>query len=256
MDGDKVTGYMSVRVKPSREEVAQATAIYAEMREGRSHYGIRQGDVICSDLWGKLGSWTQVGIRARIWIAMLVMALTMLGFMTIETFWLNSGVNATGFNGMRFILLGGVSLTVSGLLGPWLYHSIAAPLQSVAKIAQRIAGADLTGRFSTTRQDDIGQAIRGLNQTNVNLRGVITDVRAQVYGIHQEVGDIADGIHDLSARTEAQAASLEETAASMEQIHATVQQTVNATHQANVVNWLCPLQRLHNGRRSGGSGCH
>lgn len=233
VDGDQVTGYMSVRIKPTREEVAQASAIYKEMREGKSHYSVCQGDVIRSDLWGKLGSWTQVGIRARIWIAMLVMVITMLGFMTIETFWLNSGGAATGFNGMRFILLSGVSLTVSGLLGLWLYYSIAHPLQSVAKIAQRIAGADLTGRFSTTRQDDIGQAIRGLNQTNVNLRGVISDVRAQVYGIHQETGDIASGIHDLSSRTQSQAASLEQTAASMEQIHATVQQTVNATHQAN-----------------------
>jgi aerotaxis receptor len=233
VDGDKVTGYMSVRIKPSREEVAQASAVYAEMRNGKSNYSVRQGDVIRSDIWGKLGSWTQVGIRARIWIAMLVMTLTMLGFMTIETFWLNSGVNATGFNGMRFILLGGVSLTVSGLLGLWLYHSIAAPLQSVAKIAQRIAGADLTGRFGTTRQDDIGQAIRGLNQTNVNLRGVITDVRSQAYGIHQETGDIATGIHDLSARTEAQAASLEQTAASMEEMHATVRQTADAAQQAN-----------------------
>lgn len=233
VEGDKVTGYMSVRIKPSREEVAQANAVYKEIREGKSSYGIRQGDVIRSDLLGKLASWTQIGIRARIWIAMLVMALTTVGVMAVETFWLNAGPDITSPSGMRFIALSGLSLTISGVLGLWLYYSIAQPLQSVAQIAQRIASADLTGRFSTSRQDTIGQAIRGLNQTNVNLRGVISDVRAQVYGIHQEVGDIASGIHDLSSRTESQAASLEETAASMEEIHATVQQTVGSTQQAN-----------------------
>jgi aerotaxis receptor len=233
VNGDKVTGYMSVRIKPSREEIAQASAIYAGMRTGKSSYGIRQGDVIRSDLWGKLVSWTQIGIRARIWIAMLVMLLTMTGFMAAETFWLKVGADATGSNGIRFIVFSGLSLAISGMLGLWLYYSIAQPLQSVAKIAQRIAGADLTGLFSTSRQDTIGQAIRGLNQTNVNLRGVISDVRAQVYGIHQEAGDIASGINDLSSRTQSQAASLEQTAASMEEIHATVQQTVQSTHQAN-----------------------
>ncbi|EXI91396.1 MAG: Aerotaxis receptor [Candidatus Accumulibacter sp. BA-94] len=233
VDGDKVTGYMSVRIKPSREEVAKANAIYEAMRTGKSNYGIRNGDVIRSDLLSKLASWTQIGIRARIWIAMLIMTLTMIGAMTIETFWLNAGADTTGVNWMSFIALSGLSLALSVVLGFWLYYSIAQPLQSVAKMAQRIAGADLTSSLSTSRQDTIGQAIRGLNQTNVNLRGVISDVRAQVYGIHQETGDIASGIHDLSSRTESQAASLEQTAASMEEIHATVQQTVNSTHQAN-----------------------
>ena len=83
------------------------------------------------------------------------------------------------------------------------------------------------------RDDTLGLAVRGLNQTNVNLWGIVSDVRAQVHGVHDAAADIGAGIEDLSTRTEAQASNLQQTAASMEQIHATVQQTADLARQAN-----------------------
>ncbi len=231
--GDRPVGYMSVRVKPSREEVAAASALYRDIRAGKSRHGIRGGMVVRAGLLGRLASWSQLDVNARIWIAMLTMVLTVVGSEAARTFWLGAGVPATGFDGTRFVVPAVLGSTMAGLLGWWLSHSIARPLGSIARIAMRIAGADLTGRFGTPRRDAIGRAIRGLNQTNVNLKGVVADVRAQAHGIHLATGEIAHGIEELSARTESQASSLEQTAASMEQIHATVQQTADLARQAN-----------------------
>ncbi len=231
-DGEPV-GYMSVRVKPSREEVAGATALYQAMRAGQSPHGVRGGDVVRTDWLGKLSQWAQLGVHARIWIALLAVVLAMLAFDWIGGRWFVAGAAASGPDWARIGMLGVMGFTVAGMLGWWLNGSVAQPLQGVARMAQRIAGADLTDRLATSRHDAIGQAIRGLNQTNVNLWGIVSDVRAQANAMHLATGEISSGIVDLSARTESQASSLEQTAASMEQLHATVQQTADLARQAN-----------------------
>lgn len=224
-------GYMSVRVKPSREEIAGATALYQAMREGRASHGVRGGDVVRSGWLGTLHRWSQIGVHTRIWIALVSLVLAMLSFEWAGGRWLDAAM--TAHEGSRLGLLAMMGLIMAGVLGGWLHRSVAQPLGGVAQMAQRIAGADLTDRLATSRQDAIGRAIRGLNQTNVNLWGIVSDVRTQARAMHEATGDISSGIVDLSARTEAQASSLEQTAASMEQLHATVQQTADLARQAN-----------------------
>ncbi|HRD68100.1 MAG TPA: methyl-accepting chemotaxis protein [Candidatus Competibacter sp.] len=231
-DGRPV-GYMSVRIKPSREDVARAGALYKEIQAGKSRYGIRGGDVVRTDWLGKLAAWTRIGVSARIWIAMLVMMLIAIGVETATLFGSNAGATGAGFDWLRWIAASTSSLVVAGALGWWLNRSVAQPLQAVALMAQRIAGADLTGRIDTSRQDVIGRAIRGLNQTSVNLEGVVSNVRAQAHAIHAAASEITSGVIELSGRTESQASNLEETAASMEEIHATVQQTAELAREAN-----------------------
>lgn len=226
-DGHPV-GYMSVRVKPSREEIAQASALYQAIRAGTSHHGVQAGHVVRTGLLGKLLSWTRPDVQTRIWIALLTLMLGMVGFAAVVLPEFGARLGWTGL-----VALAGFGLLVGGGLGWWLYRSVAQPLREVATLAQRIAGADLTGRFSTARGDTLGLAVRGLNQTNVNLWGIVSDVRTQVHGVHDAAADIGAGIDDLSSRTEAQASSLQQTAASMEQIHATVQQTADLARQAS-----------------------
>ena len=231
-DGRPV-GYMSVRVKPSREEVTNANALYQAIRSGQSRHGVHGGDVVRAGWLGKLNGWSQLGVSARIWIALLTVVIAMLGFEWARWQWLGGAAVVAGPDGAQLGGLGLVGLAVAGMLGWWLNGSVAQPLHGVARMAQRIAGADLTDRLVTSRHDAIGQAIRGLNQTNVNLWGIVSDVRAQARAMHEATSDISSGIVDLSSRTESQASSLEQTAASMEQLHATVQQTADLARQAN-----------------------
>ena len=233
IENNRPIGYMSVRVKPSREEIAAASALYQQMREGQSRYRVCKGLVTRTGGLGTLLSWGQLSVNARIWVAMLVMASTTIGVQTTGLFWFGTSTTSANFDWSQFLILAATSFGVGGALGAWLSGSIAQPLKNILSFARRIASADLGSRISTVRTDEIGQIIRGLNQTNVNLMGVVSDVRAQVDGMHIEIDEIAHGIGDLSARTESQAASLEETAASMEQIHATVQQTADSARQAN-----------------------
>jgi aerotaxis receptor len=224
-------GYMSVRVKPTRQEIASASALYAAMRAGQSDFGVRGGDVVRGGWRGRLNFWGQISVGGQIWIALLSLVLVMLGLEWASGRWLDAAANTSSWQ--QLVVLGSLGLITAGVLGGWLNRSVARPLGHVAGMAQRIAGADLTSRLATSRHDAIGQAIRGLNQTNVNLWGIVSDVRAQAHAMYEATGHISSGIVDLSSRTEAQASSLEQTAASMEQLHATVQQTADLARQAN-----------------------
>nr|MCU0956755.1 methyl-accepting chemotaxis protein [Hydrogenophaga sp.] len=79
---------------------------------------------------------------------------------------------------------------------------------------------------------EFGELARALNQLNVNLQAVVSDVRHEVEGVQVASGEIAAGNQDLSARTESQASSLEETAASMEELSSTVEHSANAAREA------------------------
>lgn len=232
IENGEPVGFMSVRVKPSREEVARATAIYRQISAGKSNYCVRNGLITRTGLLGKLVSLSKFGVRAKIWLAMLAAASTSIGLEWAEVLKRQTGSELTGV-GWHDIALAAISLTVAGLLGLWLNRSITEPMRELVLTTRRIAGADLTSRLASQRQDAIGRITRGLNQSNVNLRAVVTDVRSQVEIINQAADTIVAGISDLSARTESQASSLEQTAASMEEIHSTVQQTADLAGEAN-----------------------
>ncbi|MCB1918500.1 MAG: PAS domain-containing protein [Candidatus Competibacteraceae bacterium] len=229
----KPVGYMSVRVKPTRDEITAASALYQDIRSGQSRYGLRNGLVIRKGLLGKLNFWKSIGINARIWIAMLLMVAAIIGIRSVSLLWLQADSPVTGFDWRQLLMLIVTCMGVGGLLGAWLSRTLIRPLEAILDFARRIASGDLGGRISTTRSDEIGRILRVLNQTNVNLLGIVGDVRSQAQEIHSEIEQISSGISELSARTESQASSLEETAASMEQIHATVQQTADLAQQAN-----------------------
>ncbi|HRY15817.1 MAG TPA: methyl-accepting chemotaxis protein [Candidatus Competibacteraceae bacterium] len=233
LEQGKPVGYMSVRVKPTRDEVAAASTLYQEIQSGQSRYGLRNGLLIRKGLLGKLSFWRSISINTRIWIAMLAMAASIIGIRSASLLWLQGDSPAIGFDWGQLLILIATCVGVGGLLGAWLSHSLIRPLQAILDFARRIASGDLGGRISTTRSDDIGRILRVLNQTNVNLLGIVGDVRSQTQEIHGEIEQITLGISELSARTESQASSLEQTAASMEQIHATVQQTADLAQQAN-----------------------
>ena len=96
-----------------------------------------------------------------------------------------------------------------------------------------MAGGDLTGVIDKVRDDDMGQLMAALRQTNINLHSIIGDVRANFEDIRITTAEIATGNMDLSSRTESQASSLEQTAASMEELTSTVQNSADHVATAN-----------------------
>ena len=219
-------GYMSVRTRAPRKAIEAAEQGYKMVREKRARgMAIQNGALVSTGLGSLPRRWRDMGMSKRIGGAVALLILAVLALCATA---LKSGAAVLPVAGAG-VLAAAIAIYIWGSL----HSSIVAPLQQAIASARAIAAGDLSTRFETQRNDDVGQLLRALQQMNVNLTAIIADVDANVTSIQQGTGEIASGNMDLSTRTEAQASSLEETAASMEEFSATVKQNAAAATEAD-----------------------
>ncbi|MYN10694.1 methyl-accepting chemotaxis protein [Pseudoduganella aquatica] len=227
VENGRPVGYMSVRTKPSREQVAQASELYREIRNGNPNgLRIRNGRVLRSDVLARFNELRKLSVASHLGINCAWLSASMLVF--AAAFWSMDGA----YGGW----LGGAALLAAAIvLYFWysLHRAIVAPLARATAAARKMAGGDLTGVIDVPRDDDMGQLLAALRQMNVNLHSIIGDVRSNFDEIKQATTEIASGNQDLSGRTESQASSLQQTAASMEQLTTNVQQSATSVASAN-----------------------
>ena len=214
-DGDRITGYLSVRTFADRPSVEAADSLYATMRgeaeRGQSHHCLRQGHVLNNSLQGKLKRWLTPGQTGT--LAVLLMAATAAPVAAVLTAgpW------------------GALTVIPAAAAAAWAVSRLVfGPLRTILEDANQLASGNLAHEVTTTGQGVGGQLQRALRQLSVNLRAVIADTRSEMENVRSAANEIAAGNQDLSARTEAQAGSLEQTAASMEQINTTVRNSADA----------------------------
>ena len=118
-------------------------------------------------------------------------------------------------------------------LGWLLSASVTRPLERAVKVAEAVAGGDLSSHVVVDRQDETGQLLGALKTMNGNLSRMVSQVRQAADGIATASAEIAMGNSDLSSRTEQQASALQETAASMQQMTGTVQQSTDSARTAS-----------------------
>ncbi|HEX5373501.1 MAG TPA: methyl-accepting chemotaxis protein [Aquabacterium sp.] len=225
VEGGQPVGYMSVRTEASREQIRQAEALYATMRQekaaGQLRHVLRGGRVLRNDALGRLQEWLQPSLTMK-----LACALAAFGAMC---------VGAAALGGPTAVA---ATALVAGL-GTLAYqrHLMRGPLLQLVNYANHMAAGDLTQQLQVDRHDEIGALTKALGQLNVNLQSIVRDARNETDKMCAASQEISAGNRDLSGRTEAQAASLQQTAASMEQI------TGSVRHSAASAQEACDLAR-------------
>jgi aerotaxis receptor len=231
LENGKPKGYMSVRIKPTQEQVRAAEALYAQMRasreagEKRPAFVLRSGEVRYTGLRGLAGWLRRVTITSRLGLGLLGMVL--LGMVPQLLALLGFHLHDTQQVALQLasLVLGAV------LLLTWFSRSFGRAISAAEHFADDLAGCNLTTSVSTDFAPPMNSLIRSLRQIQVNLQAVVGDVRGEIETFTQSAAEIAAGGLDLSARTESQASSLEETAASMEELSSTVKQTASTAAQ-------------------------
>jgi methyl-accepting chemotaxis protein len=123
---------------------------------------------------------------------------------------------------------------VLGIAISWLLtRGIVLPIRAAVKVAETVAGGDLTHRIDADSRDETGALLRALRHMNDSLVDIVSQVRGGTDTIATASREISAGNLDLSSRTEQQAGALEETAASMEELTSTVRQNAENARQAN-----------------------
>ncbi|NUT61403.1 PAS domain-containing methyl-accepting chemotaxis protein [Herbaspirillum sp. C9C3] len=236
MDGQRITGYLSVRTMPSDLEIAEAQALYQRMRDearsGRRIHTLSAGTLVKRSPTATLGRLFKPSTLARLALAQLAPLALMI---------------ASGAFDLPILpaILGSALCCILAIYLTW--RLALKPLQAVLKDVNRLASGDFSLTVKVRDGGQLGRIQQGLNQMVLNLRTVVSDVRKEVQGLRSAVAEIALGNQDMSARTESQASSLEQTSSAMHEINSTVQQSAaSASSGADLARETADIANVSN----------
>ncbi|MEO0002336.1 MAG: hypothetical protein RLZZ22_28 [Pseudomonadota bacterium] len=223
-DGDRTVGFLSVRTKPTPQEIQTFERLYATMRAeaeaGRRLHVLRHGERLRKNWTGALSRLFHPTLKGQliglsVWSGGAPVAADLLG----ASWWV---IALTGLVLLSTAAYGTLRLAVD-------------PLKAVIATANKMAAGDLTHLVEVNRKGEIGQLQLALAQLTVSVRTVVRDVRHEVANLRGGAQEIAVGGQDMSSRTESQASNLQQTAASMEQISGTIRQTAHLASEGAAV---------------------
>lgn len=226
IENGQVMGYMSVRTKPSREEIKVAQDIYKKMNTGElTGLRLQRGKLIPTGFKGKLTMFSRMSAKVRVAVGMSSILLVMLTWIILYLQHADLGLQN----------IAGILFSLCGTAYVWyaMQTRVISQIKFATAAARAMAGGDLTHAIPRVDDTEMGQLLQALRQLNINLVSIIGDVRTNAESIAIGTREIADGNMDLSSRTESQASSLEETAASMEEFASTVRQNSDNAMEAN-----------------------
>lgn len=148
-DGDVVTGYISIRSRPTTTEKAHAETVYAAMREGRrSGYDLRDGELVRAGWRARLVEWRDaVGMRMAATVVLMLAAVASVGGVAL------SGMLDSNATLQDVIAAAGGSVPV-GLLAEaeadFRFHATVAG--AVALVATLLAGSLAMVTFAGMRR--------------------------------------------------------------------------------------------------------
>jgi len=237
----QIVGFLSVRTKPSEDEIAAFDKLYHTMRaeaaSGRLVHVLKEGRLVRAGRLAALGRAIKPELKTRLYGVLALATLLPLGLIKVS---------------MPMWLAGASALLVSVGVSWLLAHYIRQPLREVQEVANQLAACDLTYSFPSHITGEARDVLLALAQLQVTVRTLVRDIRHEVVDFTSATSEIAASNHDLSARTEAQASSLQETAASMEQINGTIQQTASTAREGAqaATDTTAVAQRSHEAVRS------
>ena len=217
------TGYLSIRTRPSAQEVAAAETLYRDFREGRhGRRKFHKGLIVRSGMWAWTSLPQTLPVRWRIRSGLLGLALAM-----------PLGAAALGMGGTALALFAGLAAAAAALTSAWLESQISRPLERICTQALRMVSGESRGIEAMNRIDEIGMTARAIGQLGLLFRWLTDDMKSQVANIQTATSEIAQGNNDLATRTERAASSVQETASAMTRMASSVQHTADAATEAD-----------------------
>ncbi|OHC69349.1 MAG: hypothetical protein A3H93_08190 [Rhodocyclales bacterium RIFCSPLOWO2_02_FULL_63_24] len=205
----QVTGYMSVRTEPTRDQVLAAAALYKQLNASKAALP-------------KPTAWMRVPLKAKLnglvfgLLAMQILAAAIHGFGA------SLGIPPTGIElGMQIL---GVSSIAVGI---WLVLMQNQTMIIVNRIIGRldhIAQGDLTDDIPLHRVDELGK----LNDALVTMQ---THLRAMMAEIAEAADEVSDNAAVLNAEMEQTRNTADQQFAAVSRIAAAVEQLVASVHE-------------------------
>ncbi len=245
-ENGKITGYMSMRTRASREQIRDAEQVYRLFNEGRAKgLAFREGKLVRTGVAGWWNRLSGIELQYRIMGGSALMALLVLwlaGQRIVEV-QLRSVVPA---DYVVFAVLG-LLLAWSAWVGLRIGLVMMRGIREVIVLSQVIAAGDIRLSSSTANQDDVGQLRHAINIMAGNIASLVTDVRQEARALNDSSGMISRSAEDLSQRANEQAASVSRTTHSVTEMSASIQRNSENAKQTGSMAMQASKQAAEGG---------
>jgi aerotaxis receptor len=233
------SGYVSVRVAPSRQDITTAENLYAEMRNDESVH-LDEGQVVSNNVFSKMiRPLDYLSIANRLW---LLVANGVVGFTVAFAggyFHISEG------NMMVILALGTVALVTQGW---FVIDKIKNGLLETKSAADAIATGDLTRPLPSASKDEIGDVNASLSVMRNNLHELIASVSEGISDLKQTSSNVSDAAQNGSRVSEMQSEAASGMAAAMEELSVSIDQVSEHAHDAHTVSQKSSVQAVEGGK--------
>ena len=211
-------GYMSVRTEPTRQEVADAEALYQQLKDGKAKIP-------------QPSAWMRISLKAKLTGFVLWLIAAQVIGAAVHLFGPGMGMSAGGVE-LTLQLLG-----ASGVIaGVWLLVIQSKMMTIINRIVGRldhIAQGDLTDVIPLHRVDELGK----LNDSLVTMQTHLKAMMAEIAEAADLVGESADVLNSEMKQTrqvtDIQSGAVSCIAAAVEQLVASVNEIAESAEQAS-----------------------
>lgn len=149
LESGRVVGFISIRVKPTAEQIQAADVAYKALNNGSTRIEIRQGKAVERSVSERLNIFKKMSIKARIvalggTLAIFSLASAALSWRAISS----DGAAIAPWAAAAALLCAITSLA----LIPLLYRGIVLPLQRARRDIERMSNGDLSGKIDADRR--------------------------------------------------------------------------------------------------------
>ncbi|PKO89485.1 MAG: chemotaxis protein [Betaproteobacteria bacterium HGW-Betaproteobacteria-10] len=214
----QTVGYMSVRTEPTRQQIADAEALYALLKTGKAKIP-------------QPSAWMRISLKAKLTGFVLWLIAAQLLAAGLPLLWPVLGFSPGSLN-LTHELLGASSL-VAGIWLLVIQNKMMGIIQRIIGRLDHIAQGDLTDPIPLHRVDELGR----LNDSLVTMQTHLKAMLAQIAEAADEVGvnaDILSGEMDQTRQvTNRQFDAASSIAAAVEELVASVNEIAGSAQQAS-----------------------
>jgi methyl-accepting chemotaxis protein len=234
---------MSVRVKPSRDEVRQAEALYLRMR-GNPDICLSGGSLAVTGFGALVKRVLDLHLSTKLWISTLasmvsILLCVALGWSALDTFEaMLPAEQVAGFENYRmgFALAAVLALVVWPLVAFFVVRSFAYSLDNVVQAARLIATFDLSKPVKIGGRDEIGELLNQFAIMRNNLQEGAAMIKLNTRRLDQVARDLAESSHRAADAANHQSESASSMAAAVEELSVSIDQVGEHANEADVVS--------------------
>lgn len=233
------SGYVSVRVAASREEIEAAEKLYARMLQGSTEYleeGVVQQRGPIAVFKRKIGG---LSITARLW------GLSLTG---VAGFAVAIVAKFVGWEEATRIEIGMAGIVGVLLQSYFVIRRIRQGLSDSSKAAEAIAAGDLTRPLPAPTKDELGDVNAAISVMRNNLHELIATLQEGIENLGKSSDVVSSSALQSAQVNETQSELSSGMAAAMEQLSVSIDQVTEHAKEAHQVSQESNVQAVEGGR--------